>query len=139
MAFRVNSDSSTIIKEFEVLQTSFALPNNTSGYISDYVSCLGWSAIQISIRTQVEADLTIDFTDFSPDSDKNGTLPTTVGAGQPTYTKRITANSIKYLSIPVLGCLVRVRILRTGGGDADATKFFKMSAVLSNNTHYIMT
>jgi hypothetical protein len=139
MAFRVNSESSTTVKELELLVPGFALPNNTSGYVSEYVSCFGWSAIQISIRTQVEADLTIDFTDFTTDSEQFGQLPSTVGAGMPTFTKRISTNGLKFLSIPVSGCLVRVRMLATGNGDNDATKFFKMSAVLSNNPHYIMT
>jgi len=141
MSFAIQSEQSITIKELSVRKKGFALATNTNGFVSDYVSCMGWSSLQIHIRTQVEADITIDFMDFGVvrnDPTFTGVLPALVGAGLPSYTKRIPANGLQYLSIPIMGCRVRIRV-KAPVADADKNKNFSMTAVLSNNTHYVLT
>ncbi len=142
MSFAIQSEQSVVLTELSVREKGFALATNTTGFVSDYVSCIGWSSLQIHIRTQVLADITIDFMDFDgvyvDDPTFVGVLPALVGAGLPSYTKRISANGLQYLSIPIMGCRVRIRV-KAPVADADKNKNFSMTAVLSNNTHYVLT
>ena len=132
------------VPQFTIFQTKWATATSTRGIITDYVPCRGYAAIQLSIRTEYQADVYIDFTD---ESNKEATnivpLPAKIGSGLPVYTKLVADNSFTFLSFPIKGPLVRVRVKYRAKVPATAEdillkKYIKISGLLTYTPHYVV-
>ena len=103
---------------------------NSTELLTPFDNCLGYTTLQLSIRTTYPLTLNIDCSDdHKNNTNTSHTTP---------YSFDLGANVYKYLSIPIKGHLVRLRADMTAGNPDPLADSLVIKAQYSMSPHYIL-